>query len=376
MILTLLILVLLLALVFVVQKFIFRKLWNRNLSVHIEFDRDYVFCGEDANLIETIVNNKYLPLPVLEVGFDMSRALAFRDEENSTVSDMTYRRDIFTASVKQRITRTLPFRARKRGYYRIVSTTVTSHDFLMQDKLVTHLPQTTSFFVLPARVPVEQIRIPYSKIMGMLVSRRRVYDDPFEFAGIRDYRRTDPMKHINWKASARNGSLLVNLHESTLSQQVVLLLDCEGAGTAVTDTLNETSISIAAALAARMLQDGISVTILSNGNDILTGKPLNTGELTGRNTALYMRRQLARLVCKNNLTPMTDLLRAERERSGKENNLYVLISKEQKLHLLPALEALAGGHEAVWILPEDRYMPERHKMTDTSRHVDIVRWIV
>ena len=154
------------------------------------------------------------------------------------------------------------------------------------------------------------------------------------------------MKHINWKASARNGGLLVNLHESTLSQKVVLLLDCEGAGTAVTDTLNETSISIAAALAARMLQDGISVTIQSNGTDILTGKPLSTGELTGRSTALHMRRQLARLVCKIDLP------------------------------VLAALESLAGGHEAVWILPEDPNLPAHRRMTETSKHVDIVRWSI
>lgn len=369
-------LLLALGLVFFAQRLLFRRLWNKNLDVQLEFDRGYLFCGEDANLIETIVNNKYLPLPVLEVGFDMSRALAFREEENSTVSDMTYRRDIFTASVKQRITRTLPFRAKKRGYYRIASTTITSHDFLMQEKLVTHIPQTTELYVLPARLPAEQIRIPYSKITGMLVSRRRVYDDPFEFAGIRDYRRTDPMKHINWKASARNGGLLVNLHESTLSQKIVLLLDCEGAGTAVTDTLNEISISIAAALAARMLQDGISVTIQSNGTDILTDKPLSTGELTGRSTALHMRRQRARLVCKKDLPPVDDLLRAERAHSGRENNLYVLVSKAQRHAVLAALESLAGGHEAVWILPEDPNLPAHRRMTETSKHVDIVRWSI
>lgn len=73
---------------------------------------------------------------------------------------------------------------------------------------------------------------------------------------------------------------------------------------------------------------------------------------------------------------MLGLLNAEREHSGKENNLYVLISKEQKTPLLPAFEALAGEHEAVWILPEDRSMLDRHRMTDTSRHVDIVRWSV
>ena len=178
------------------------------------------------------------------------------------------------------------------------------------------------------------------------------------------------MKNINWKASARNGSLLVNLHESTLSQKVVILLDCEGSGTASIDGLNETGISIAAELCERMLADGISVTILGNG------KPLDTGELTGRNTALYMRKLLSRVVCKNGLTPMLDVIQAQKERSGKENNLYVLISKEQKIRLMPAFEALAAEHEAVWILPYDRAMPERNKMTDTSRHVELVRWRV
>lgn len=70
---TILILLLLLAAIFLAQKYIFRSRWNKNLDIQIAFDREYVFCGEDANLVETIVNNKYLPLPVLEVGFDMSR---------------------------------------------------------------------------------------------------------------------------------------------------------------------------------------------------------------------------------------------------------------------------------------------------------------
>ena len=242
----LLLLPIVLLVLYFAQRLLFRRLWDKNLTVQISFDRDYIFCGEEANLVETIVNNKYLPLPVLEVGFDMSRWVVFQDEENSTVSDMTYRRDVFTASVRQRITRTLPVRGKKRGYYRIASTTVTSYDFLMTEKQVAHFPQETEFYVLPAHISASHIRIPYSKIMGLLVSRRRVYDDPFEFAGIRDYRRSDPMKYINWKASARGGTLLVNQHDSTLSQKVTILLDCTGIGSAVTDALNETAISIAA----------------------------------------------------------------------------------------------------------------------------------
>lgn len=104
----LLLLPIVLLVLYFAQRLLFRRLWDKNLTVQISFDRDYIFCGEEANLVETIVNNKYLPLPVLEVGFDMSRWVVFQDEENSTVSDMTYRRDVFTASVRQRITRTLP----------------------------------------------------------------------------------------------------------------------------------------------------------------------------------------------------------------------------------------------------------------------------
>lgn len=371
----LLLLPIVLLVLYFAQRLLFRRLWDENLTVQISFDRDYIFCGEEANLVETIVNNKYLPLPVLEVGFDMSRWVVFQDEENSTVSDMTYRRDVFTASVRQRITRTLPVRGKKRGYYRIASTTVTSYDFLMTEKQVAHFPQETEFYVLPAHISASHIRIPYSKIMGLLVSRRRVYDDPFEFAGIRDYRRSDPMKYINWKASARGGTLLVNQHDSTLSQKVTVLLDCTGIGSAVTDALNETAISIAAELAERMLADGISVSVISNGIDTVDGKMLSTGELTGRNTALYLRRRLARLECRNDLTPMPQLLLTLHD-GAHGSDLYVLISKEQKLPVLPDLEALTEGSDAIWILPEDRNMPERYKLTETSKSVEIVRWKV
>ncbi|MFQ7754672.1 MAG: hypothetical protein ACLRH1_12120, partial [Acutalibacteraceae bacterium] len=85
---------------------------------------------------------------------------------------------------------------------------------------------------------------------------------------------------------------------------------------------------------------------------------------------------LARLVCKKDLPPVDDLLRAERAHSGRENNLYVLVSKAQRHAVLAALESLAGGHEAVWILPEDPNLPAHRRMTETSKHVDIVRWSI
>ena len=61
----------------------------------------------------------------------------------------------------------------------------------------------------------------------MVLTQNRMYPDPFEFSGIRDYQRTDPMKHINWKASASAGRLMVNQHDSTTSAEVTVFLDVE-----------------------------------------------------------------------------------------------------------------------------------------------------
>ena len=56
----LLLLPIVLLVLYFAQRLLFRRLWDENLTVQISFDRDYIFCGEEANLVETIVNNKYL----------------------------------------------------------------------------------------------------------------------------------------------------------------------------------------------------------------------------------------------------------------------------------------------------------------------------
>lgn len=62
---------------------------------------------------------------------------------------------------------------------------------------------------------------------GVLEGRRGMVEDPFAFAGMREYDGTDPMNRINWKASARSGNLMVNLQNSTYSPRVACFVDVE-----------------------------------------------------------------------------------------------------------------------------------------------------
>ena len=64
---------------------------------------------------EVVENKKALPLPVLGVKFQVARALHFAKDPNAGVSDFYYRSDVFSVMMFQKITRSLPFLATKRG---------------------------------------------------------------------------------------------------------------------------------------------------------------------------------------------------------------------------------------------------------------------
>ena len=104
---------------FQVQRYIYGKYWKTGLSVKIDFQDKAVLEGEEARMTEVIENRKLLPLSFLNVKIQISRNLVFSNMENTSVSDFTYKSDVFTALSHQRITRHLVFSCRKRGYIKI-----------------------------------------------------------------------------------------------------------------------------------------------------------------------------------------------------------------------------------------------------------------
>ena len=76
----------------------------------------------------------------------------------------------------------------------------------------------------------------------------------------------DPMKSINWKASARTGALMVNTFDSVRSQKAMIFLDVEDRGILRYEDLVEESIALAATLMRRLLRQHIEVGFVYNGD--------------------------------------------------------------------------------------------------------------
>ena len=119
----------------VIQMLIYKRYWAKNLYVSVRFRQDAIYEGEEGEIVEVIENRKRLPLPMLKIKFQTSRNLGFLDDKGSKTTDQYYRNDIFQVGIGEKITRTLHFYGKKRGYYRINNIDLLGSDlfFLMED---------------------------------------------------------------------------------------------------------------------------------------------------------------------------------------------------------------------------------------------------
>ena len=248
-----------------IWEFYYRRHWIQNVTVRLWFETDALYAGDTTKLYEVIENRKAMPVPTLEVGFHTSRELDFADTENTNVSDHIYKRDVFAVLGRQKITREIPLTCRRRGHYDIKEADLTSYSLLYRRRYSHAFDISASIYVYPKMTDVSETIAMCERMLGTLQCSKRLYEDPFAFRTIRAYTTDDPMKTINWKASAKTGELMVNTFDSVMSPKAVVYLDVEDSGILKYEDLVEESISVSATIARKLLRRGIEVGFGFNG---------------------------------------------------------------------------------------------------------------
>lgn len=344
---------------YLLQGWLYEYFWGKNLSADVVFTERAITEGEFGRIQETIINEKLLPLPMLRVKFEIDKSFEFEGEGNLSISDKCYKNDIFSIMLYQKITKTIPFRGTKRGYYSIEQMDLVSTDLFMTATLVGVKSVHTSLLVYPKGVDIKRLLVPYRKLMGTLLTRRYAYEDPFEFRGIRSYQPFDSMRDINWKASAKTGELKVNMHDYTAKQEVFLLLNLETEAMLEYEKLKEESIRIVNSLAEWFLLQGIPVGVLSNGRDIETKKELHIMSGSGNSHITIIREQLARLDLSQKCQEYGKILKEQFDTKEKDI-LYILISTSQREQVQKEFNKLCEKSKgSMWILPLYSDMKER-----------------
>lgn len=341
--------------------------WNKNLTVTLNFMQNFVYAGEQTELTEQIENRKKLMLPVLEVAFHIDKALSFLDCENTSVSDYTYKRDIFALLGKQRITRKLSLHCIKRGYYQIDKSYLTAFSMLHRKRFSIECPADTALYVYAARTNVSDILVSCERLMGNIQCAKRLFEDPFAFSSMREYTLTDPMNTINWKASARSGELMVNTFESTLTEKVMIYLDVEDSGILKYEYLIEDSISVAATLTQKLVARGMEVGICVNVNidDGTLPKPIYIEPAGGKKQLVTVEQMLAKRRSDEQIIPFSSLLQGQtpqqqhtsRKLSSPElpeDAVIIFISKNSTQNQAAIEEFTKGKHQTIWVVPHTK----------------------
>ncbi|MGI6106698.1 MAG: DUF58 domain-containing protein [Lachnospiraceae bacterium] len=360
--------------VFLLERFVCSRFWDKGLSVSVRFPEKPAEEGDEAVLTEVIENRKILPLPWLNVKFRISRNLRFSTMENTSTSDWNYKSDVFSILSGQRITRRLTFGCGKRGYYTIGQADCISADLLMTSTMVRTYAQHTHFYVYPKAADISSLDIPFRRMIGTVTARQMLYEDPFEFRGLRDYAPTDPMSRINWKATARTGQMLVNLHDSTASREAVIFLNVEDETVWQYSQLHEEGIRLASALCRRLLAENIPTRLYSNGIDMLTGSAAMLPAGSGNRQMDTINELLARIDLTQPCVPGIRQVKEADASDLPDFPLFIMISSCQREDLAAAFRSLcAKGCSGLWIAPLHADMPLR---VAASPGMDVIRWEV
>ena len=160
-----------------------------------------------------------------------------------------------------------------RGYYRFRNVRVKAWDHLGINTKVGEIPSEAGLFVQPQiqRIGRLSIRPRSTRVYAGFIPARKG-GPGVEFFGVRQYQQGDPMRWINWRASARDQhAIFINQFEQERVADVGIILDTRNRSEVRingNDSLFDCSVNAAASLVDSFLNDGNRVGLLLYGTQL------------------------------------------------------------------------------------------------------------
>ena len=359
-------------LIILIQYLLYKKHWNDELKVDVSFDSSVVYEGAENVLREVITNGKWLPLPILQIKFSITREFVFERQESASVTDNYYRNEFFTVMPYMKITRSYPFICAKRGLYWMNSMDIICRSLFLEKKMIEPLEHEASVCVLPRKIAEKCIPVCVNNLLGDIEKNMHINEDPFTFAGIRDYQPFDSMHSINWKVTARLSKLQVNQYNTTFSKKVVILLNVSAHSMQNEFDISEWVIRIAAHIARVLVMQRMPVAVYTNGLDIIDGKcpQIQAGAVVEH--IRTVETALARIDLKQRPESFAKLME-NTVVDSKDAVEYLIISNSRKNDEISAYEKLLNmGYNAHYIIPEFEYIGIEDKF-DSEKYTG---WII
>ena len=266
--------ILVVVIVFLAITFLYGALLKRfglkGLRISRAFSQRAVFEGEEAELVEVVVNDRPFIIPWLRVESRISPHLRFGRRENLDVSGTMYHQSLFTVMPYQRITRRHHVKFLHRGAYDIGNAALTAGDMTNMNQCTREQHMSVPVLVYPRLLDESELPVPLTRLTGEWALRQQLLRDPFLINGIRTYQPGDPVRDIHWPASARMGETQVRLHDPSAQARLMVIFNAQLSDDQWDNLMDyeqamiEREISMAATLCVHALRAGLTAGFASN----------------------------------------------------------------------------------------------------------------
>lgn len=251
------------------------RLWSRLSLDRVTYSRHLsdrrVFVGEEVQLELRLENAKVVPVPWIEVRETLPRGMpaSVRTSIGGAAGTQYLSRSTSMAG-NDHLEWPLTLRAVRRGYFRIGPTRLRSGDlFGFFERFAEVGRPVDSVTVYPHTYTLTDLGFDSTRPFGDLRGGSRIFEDPSRVVGVRDYQPGDPLRRIDWYATARVGRLQSRIYDPSRSQALVLALNIptdEEVWRSPNPVLLERAVSIAASIARWAAEGSYAVGLVANGS--------------------------------------------------------------------------------------------------------------
>jgi len=234
------------------------RLWSRLALTRLRYRREMpdrrAFVGESIDVGFALSNLKMLPVPWIEIRdsiADSLRPLDVSGRPGGAPETLLVTRSTALAWY-ERVRWRHQFQCVRRGFFQLGPVTFQSGDIFGFFPRTDVSWVTDHIAVLPRRLSLTDIGLPSLRPFGESRSGSPIFEDQSRIIGIRDYRAGDPLKRIDWKATARHQALQSRMYDpaATLTMLIALAVSTlEHGWEGYEPLLLERAVSVAATIA-------------------------------------------------------------------------------------------------------------------------------
>ncbi|MBI5115911.1 DUF58 domain-containing protein [Candidatus Poribacteria bacterium] len=236
----------------------------RGLECLREVSRMEIPIGERVEVILTVRNKGFLPIPWAFVEDLLPQKMPITGEYTRLLTLMP--------GQEEKLLYQIVFN--RRGYHQIGPVLTETGDIFGFFRRYKTGSAKDYVIVYPSVESITEYDIAARRPLGTVKITNRIFEDPARILGVREYAPGDPFNRIHWKTSARTGVLHTKVYEPSKVIGATIVLDFHEDGYRKTGSVpisrdrGELAVITAASLANYIAEANEQVGLITNGRDL------------------------------------------------------------------------------------------------------------